>query len=452
MDGSASGYWQLHFDENGTATDPGDLVAEIAGSGATDLFVMSHGWDNSEGDAEALYSAMFPLIDSAPGAPAQSRYLGVFWPSIWFPDPPAGATDAALSGAQIASSLARSVPEAAAPLATMGSLIDTGLGHVEAGTATPAEQGAAVEQFHGMLQSVFGGTTASTEDDGESAVIASENPQRDYAALATTMGSAPPAGDAEGLGDIFGPIWNGAKDALRVASFYQMKARAGTVGAKGLGPFLVRLHAAAPALRVHLIGHSFGARLVSFALSGIGAPAQSPVASLTLVQGAFSHWSFTQAADSPFAEAGALCAVADRVAGPLISTFTTADWAVGKWYPRASFLAQQDNEDTAAPNRWGGMGSDGYQSVTPSGDISLPLAPGTALAAGTFYRADANAVIRDTSQSSFAGAHSDIRHPEVAELIVAAATAGAAAQTAQAGAQTAGSQGAGSQAAGTQAR
>ena len=78
---------------------------------------------------------------------------------------------------------------------------------------------------------------------------------------------------------------------------------------------------------------------------------------------------------------------------------------------------------------------------------TLPVA-----VASTNHRADANAVIRDTSQSSFAGAHSDIRHPEVAELIVAAATAGAAAQRAQAGAQTAGSQGAGSQAAGTQAR
>ncbi|GAB3268722.1 hypothetical protein GCM10027449_02260 [Sinomonas notoginsengisoli] len=424
VDGSASDYWQLHFDENGTATDSAGLVAEIAASGAAELFLMSHGWNNSEGDAEALYSGMFPLIDAAPGVPPQSRYLGVFWPSIWFPDPPAGGTDAALSGAQIATSLARSVPEAAAPLATMGSLIDTGLGHVEAGTATPAEQGAAVDQFHGLLQNVFGGTTASTEDDGESALIASENPKRDYAALATTMGSAQPAGDTEGLGDIFGPVWNGAKDALRVASFYQMKARAGTVGAKGLGPFLTQLHAAAPALRVHLIGHSFGARLVSFALNGIGTPGESPVASVTLLQGAFSHWSFTQAADSPFAEAGALCAVADRVAGPLMSTFTAADWAVGKWYPKASFLAQQDNQDTSAPDRWGGLGSDGYQSVTPSADISLPLRPGTPLAAGTFYRADANSVIKDTSQSSFAGAHSDIQHPEVAGLIVAAATAG----------------------------
>jgi len=427
MDGTPNSFWQLHFDENGASSgpDPAGLVTSIAASGATDLFVMSHGWNNSDGDANALYEAMFPLIAASPNTPARAAYLGVFWPSIWYPDPPAGGTDASLSGAQIAMSLTQSVPGAAGQLAQMGSLIDEGLAHVRAGTGTHAAQGAAVDQFHGLLQSVFTGTTGTEEDDGEAALLVSDNPQDDYEALATTMGTAPAAGDAEGLADVFGAVWNGAKDALRVASFYQMKARAGTIGANGLAPFLVQLHTAAAALRVHLVGHSFGARLVSFALSGIPSAQESPVASLTLLQGAFSHWSFTRAADSPFAKAGALCAVADRVAGPLTSTFTAADWAVGRWYPKASFLAQQDNQDVDAPDRWGGIGADGYQRVRPGSDVVLPLPAGTALASGTFYRADANAVIKDTSQSAFAGAHSDIEHPEVAALIVAAATASA---------------------------
>ena len=80
-------------------------------------------------------------------------------------------------------------------------------------------------------------------------------------------------------------------------SYTVMKARAGDIGRGGLGPLLVGLHRRSPAVRVHLIGHSFGARLVSFALAGIGSPAESPVASLLLVQGAFSHWSFAHAQD-----------------------------------------------------------------------------------------------------------------------------------------------------------
>jgi hypothetical protein len=239
VDGTPNSFWQLHFDENGASSgpDPAGLVTSIAASDATDLFVMSHGWNNSEGDANALYAAMFPLIAAAPDAPARAAYLGVFWPAIWFPDPPAGGTDASLSGAQIAMSLTQSVPGAADLLAKMGSLIDDGLAHVDAGTGTPAVQGAAVGEFHGLLQSVFTGTTGTEEDDGEAALLVSDDPLHDYAALATTMGTAPTAaGDAEGLADAFGTVWNGAKDALRVASFYQMKARAGTIGANGLGP------------------------------------------------------------------------------------------------------------------------------------------------------------------------------------------------------------------------
>jgi hypothetical protein len=66
-------------------------------------------------------------------------------------------------------------------------------------------------------------------------------------------------------------------------------------------------------VRVDLIGHSFGARLVSFTLSGISESAASPVASLLLLQGAFSHWSFAHAQDNPFGRAGALNTYADRV-------------------------------------------------------------------------------------------------------------------------------------------
>ncbi len=262
------------------------------------------------------------------------------------------------------------------------------------------------------------------EDGGESPLLTTTTPAQAFAELSNQMGSAPPAGDTEGIGDIFGTVWNGAKDALRVGSYFQMKARAGDIGEHGLGPFLQRLHTAAPNLRVHLIGHSFGARLVSYALAGITTADASPVASLTLVQGAFSHWAFTPAADVPFDKAGALNAVADRVHGPLVATFTTADWAVGNWYPKASFLSQQDVEGEPDAGRWDGMGKDGFAHTNPSELLTLPLPTPTQLAAGTFYRADANTVIHDTTQSTFAGAHSDIRHPEVAALIIAAANAG----------------------------
>ena len=91
-----------------------------------------------------------------------------------------------------------------------------------------------------------------------------------------------------------GKMWNGAKEVLRVATYWQMKQRAGVVGRDGLGPLIDQLNARSPGTRIHLIGHSFGARLVSYALSGMHAASTgtpSPVKSLLLLQGAFSHLS-----------------------------------------------------------------------------------------------------------------------------------------------------------------
>ncbi len=427
-------YWSLTFDADGGVTDPdpAGLLAEVVASQTSDLFVMSHGWGNSTGDARYLYDGLFGLIGALPDCPPGARFLGVFWPSLWFPEQgqaravaagTPGQADAALSGKEITATLAEAMPEHARTLARMGTIIDRRLADVEAGRTDPTKHDKDLLTFHALLGQVFPGSDLATEDGGERSLIDSTNPKADYQALSRTMKSAPPSGDVQSLGDIFGKVWNGAKDALRVGSYYQMKSRAGDVGRKGLGPFLERLHAAAPGIRVHLIGHSFGARLVSYALAGTSSSAASPIGSLSLVQGAFSHWVFTQAADNPFGQAGALCAFTDRVHGPMVATFTAADWAVGTWYPKASFLAQQDVEGTDPAGRWDGMGSDGFQQVRPQGDVTLPLGPGTSLEAGTFYRADANSVITDVTQSSFAGAHSDIRKDPVAALIVAAARA-----------------------------
>ena len=77
-------------------------------------------------------------------------------------------------------------------------------------------------------------------------------------------------------------------------------------------------------MRVHLVGHSFGARLVSFALAGLPAGLEpSPVKAVTLLQGAFSQCAF--APRLPFdadrrRRAGRACC--DRIDGPLAVCFS----------------------------------------------------------------------------------------------------------------------------------
>jgi hypothetical protein len=435
-------YWELSFDESGHLTSPDarQFTAEVAQAGVGDLFVLAHGWGNSRQAAEQLYQAMCPLIAQAAGMAMPGStlgFVGVFWPSLWFPDaPPAavalvaaagdaglpGAADTALSGQEIAEALAPSFADPAKRQAVtrLGQLVDEGA--AAAGAEPDAAQQARLTEFHQLVGSLLPAGPEPVEDSGETSLLQTLDPRKDYQRISDIMGGGPPAGDAQGLDDVFRKVWNGAKDVLRTLSYYQMKARAGTVGQTGLGPLLEQLGERSTGLRVHLVGHSFGARLVAFALRGTSSAAASPVASLSLIQGAFSHWAFTP--QTPFGEPGSLNDVADRVHGPLVATFSEYDWAVGRWYPRASALAQEDVESAETLSRWGGMGADGFQGVEPGTALTLlPEGRPYALTPASFYRVDGAGVIRDISQSSFSGAHSDIEHAEVAWLVVSAAAA-----------------------------
>ncbi|HEX8769055.1 MAG TPA: hypothetical protein VF714_11830 [Jatrophihabitans sp.] len=434
-------YWQATFDRTGALQDDSTgLVNAIAAADVDELFVFAHGWNTDEADAADLIEEMFSLMaEAAAGVNlAGIGFLGVFWPSIWFPEAPAasapavalatrsgapGQADVAVSGADIAASLAPSFhPRQRRTVWELGSLIDNGIAGAMARDVPDAVQRANVERFHAQLQTIVTDPTTAPFDSGEAALIRAPDPMDAYQKIATEMGSTSPGLAAHDVGDIFEDIWNGAKSALRVASYYEMKGRAGTVGTNGLGPLLAALHGTAPDVRVHLAGHSFGARLVSFSLPGLDSSAASPVASLTLVQGAFSHWAFADAS-MPFGQAGPLVSFRDRVHGPVLSTFSEHDWAVGIWYPKASFLADDMVTMAQTAPQWGGMGSDGAQWVPGPAEPTLLAASGTpyGLRAGQFYRFDSNAVIADTSLSPFAGAHSDIRHPQVAWLPVCAA-------------------------------
>lgn len=442
--------WDLVFDEKGRLTAPAReaFLGEVAAEGVADLFVFSHGWGTSEAGARGLYGAMFPLIrDAAGGAANIGRigFVGIYWPSLWFPDTPAtpprpaGSTQAGdgavedestgtavLSGAEIAASLLPGFEDPAQQqtVTEIGRLIDEGEAAVGSGEPDAVKEQRLLE-INRLLQSLVPpAPDGEFEDSGETALLFTDDPSKAYQAVAEAFGSAPPGASTQGIGDWFAKAINGAKDTVRVLSYTVMKTRAGDIGRAGLGPLLVELHRRSPVVRVHLIGHSFGARLVSFALSGIAMPADSPVASLLLVQGAFSHWSFAHAQDNPFGEAGALHTFANRVHGPLVATFSVHDWAVGRWYPKASFLSRQDTQAGVA-GRWGGMGADGYQAVEPAVDRSMPPPVGMdyQLTPGTFYRVDAASVINNVNDQAFAGAHSDIRKPAVAQLAAAAAAA-----------------------------
>lgn len=407
-------YWEVSFDKKGRLDDDDGLRQEIGGSGVRELFVFSHGWNSSARAATALHEAVFTLLAEVlpPDRRAGLGFVGLHWPSLLFPEdgPPDERSPEALAiatGAQLAEALAPAFPGQEEQVHQLGALLDER-------PQEPAE----LEAFVRTAQSlVTTDPVGGEEDNGEIRIVQAPPLEALDATAGVSSGVSSSSGDAQG-DNPFERAWRKARDLLRTASYYEMKNRAGVVGKEGLGPLLTDLQAASGDLRVHLIGHSFGARLVSFALAGLGA-GPTPVKSLVLVQGAFSHFAFSPQ------KPGALKDVADRVDGPLVATFSGFDRAVGTWYPGASLLARQDNQgEDDFLFRWGAVGHDGFRQEGVR-DAALK-APGDAYGfeKGAFYRVRSDDVIcKDLSPLS--GAHCDIRHPEVAWLMASAAGVGA---------------------------
>ena len=415
-------YWEIHFNQDGKLLDDSGLLAGIADTAVSELFIFSHGWNVSEASARNLSHAMFSLLSDQVGKHAADRRgavgaVAVFWPSLLFPedDPSAaaagGSTPQASSGAELTAALAPAfqAPQQSA-LRQIGQLLD----------AKPQEPNS-LQQCHDLVRTlVTSPALGAAEDTGESAVLT----QPTAAVFGQLAGMSKTRGGAEGLPDVFTTLWQGAREALRTASYYEMKNRAGVIGQTGLGPLVSRLAAARQGLRIHLLGHSFGARLAAYTLSGLpAAPADqaSPVKSLLLIQGAFSHFTFAQPMPIDASRSGHLAGVRGRVNGPLLATFSAADRAVGWWYPAASMLSHSDSESAIdLTYRWGGMGHDGYQhpDVTQL-DLQADGKP-YPFEKGRCYRLKSDTIIR-ANQSAFSGAHSDIRHPEILWASLAAA-------------------------------
>ncbi|MDX2540984.1 serine-threonine protein kinase [Streptomyces sp. WI04-05B] len=442
---SVSPYWELTFDADGDADgrERERLLAEVKARKVRDLIVFAHGWNNDRSMATRLYSRFFEAVPALAPATARIGYAGVVWPSMRFTDEPIP-------------DFQRSLTATALPEATGRPGLDKDTRH--ALLETFPGRATLVEQIAGLLDRQPGHDEALEEFGGLVRLLVEvepEAPQTGFAADLLLSG-----GEPEGAPEMFagstaevceefaralsGPEspdavaefalpnpWNGAKELLRQATYYAMKRRAGTVGERGLGPALGRLAEAAPGVRVHLVGHSFGARLVSFALSGLPEGVRT-VKSVTLLQGAFSHYAFAAQLPHDTRGGGALKGRQNRIDGPLVCCYSRYDGALSTFYPLASRMAGESRGVLAADRsvsgftvadalgpEWGAMGHDGVQAVP--GTVGLTIAE--ALGAGKLpvrgcVNVDAAAVVRNGGAPS--GAHSDICHSELAQVVLAA--------------------------------
>lgn len=434
-------YWEIRFDTAGDA-DPEvreALLSELEGAEVTDLFVFAHGWNSDPGTSRRMYRRFFGLLetlldDAVPGK--RVGLAGVIWPSMAWLDEPIPDFPSAAAGGAAGLPTAPSDRELVTALKAVfpDQEQQRRLDELAELLSVRPEDLAELATFQRLLGDLVAADPASepAEEDAGEASLVDDDPATVYgrflaAEETLTAGTASmDVGGAAGLSSGVQRLWQGARTALRQATYFVMKKRAGTVGQHGLGPLLGEVQAAVPGIRVHLLGHSFGARLVSYALAGLPDAVASPVKSLVLLQGAFSHFAFAPALPHDRQRSGALAGRADRVDGPLVCCFSVHDSAVGTLYPLSSFSSRSDasgRDDLMF--RWGAMGHDGAQAVGAGRDDIRPVGSGYAFAPGRFLNVDASEVVR--TGRPLAGAHSDIFHPALAWVAMSAAgLAGAA--------------------------
>ena len=430
-------YFEALFDKNGALTNSVSLPA-----GITDLFVMAHGWRNDANEATKLYTDFFnnffdpQVVSAARFAGRKCAIVGVFWPSKNF-DALIAAQGAGTAQNAAAIGDAVSDPESQNKLvAQLEALKASGVfdepaqrqALTEAQALIPDldKKATAREAFVQKLRSLMDPGAAGKEDASDiflkmdpndlfhrlnipaNAVDASI-PKTGKALALAPGGAVVATGHAAGLLDIFKGATAAASNAASFLSYFMMKQRAGAVGTNGVAPLIDKL---APGVeRIHLIGHSFGGRVVAAAAL---ASTNEKIHSMSFLQAAFSHNGFSPAALMN----GFFRAVIEkqRVKGPLIATHTKNDTAVGIAYPLASRIsgtvaaALGDEHD-----KFGGLGRNGAQQMNAGEVIKAELlAVGGAyqLQPGKFHNLLADAFVKN---------HGDITGREVVTAVAAAA-------------------------------
>jgi hypothetical protein len=411
--------FEVQFDKSASLVEPqqeADVLRYLTsapGSATTDVVVIAHGWNNTMDEARNLFHGFLGQL--APFVPAGRTVasIGVLWPSTKFTVPeqiPGGAASvvathphaAALSAQLDAFEAALASPAAVAGIAHLRELLP----RLDSDTAAQTE----FVHTAGALVSAHADSRQASAEEGMARIETRDGPGL-LADLARPLPREGPArvssGGAAGFGTAFDYVTTGALRLLNLTTYYVMKDRAGAVGRDGVNPLVGRLQSAVSGdIRFHLVGHSFGGRLVTAAADG---PERLRIHTMLLLQAAFSHNGFAAKFDGEHDGFFRGVVAAHKVGGRILVTHSVQDRAVGLAYPLAARL----NGDSAAAfgdanDRFGGIGRNGAQharDVTREANLLPVNRPYEFDAGAQIFNLNADLVITD---------HSDVVRPETA--------------------------------------
>ena len=440
------------------AADLGRVKTHVDDHEISDLIVVSHGWNNHMAEARQLYEELLGSAravaagGSVPLADRKIGVVGILWPSKKFADkeliPAGGAASAggAQPQAEVEDRLAAFAealddpavaPEIEELRRAVGRLEDSADArrlfadkvrvllpgaHADADDGSAAFFAAPAEELFRRLEAPFLPQRPGPVGGGAGGAAGGVMGGATGGALGGVMGAGvtPGAGGpggpggAAGLGDWFSGMNAAARRILNYGTYYVMKARAGRVGAGGVRKIVAAVRGHRSRTRVHLVGHSFGGRVVTAAAKALGDAGEPQPASMSLLQAAFSHNGFARRFDGD-KDGHFRSVMRDRaVAGPVLVTHTHNDTANGLAYPLASRFSGADAAAVGGPDdRFGAIGANGAQHTPEArpGTLLAAGSPGYHFEAGRLYNLQADAYIED---------HGDVTGPEVAYGILTA--------------------------------
>lgn len=404
---------RLKLDANGKLEGT-QALAELkqASAGATDAVLIAHGFRNDENDATGLYTRFLETFRQNLGRPELQARLGsrkfvvagIYWPSKAFKEA-FGGDEGSVQGLDdepVQKELVREqleelqaeedlTPEQKEKLDRAIQLLDKVKGNEEAqdelvesvlsvldnADLDPAEGLENIrarpgsELLDALRTPIILSTAADDDDEGGTASVGAVHVSGDD------------DGETQGIGSFFGSIFGRIGQFLNLTTWYLMKNRSGIVGANGVAQVVRDLKATKKDLKIHLVGHSLGGRLMAACSKTLANPKLQPD-SVTLLQAAFSHYGFS--ADNGQGKEGFFRAVMkDQVVrGPLLATYSKLDKVVGKVYAVASRLAGDNVKEIGdAKDPFGGIGRNGSQRTQESAkdvlhDVGQPYTFATA--------------------------------------------------------------------------
>ncbi|MEP0873857.1 hypothetical protein NDA01_29550 [Trichocoleus desertorum AS-A10] len=435
--GTLLNYYLINFDALGNERNEPDgsklsqtVLEVLSQEPITDVFIFSHGWQGDIPAARNQYDRWIKAMASntadiekikqlRPGFKA--LLIGLHWPSLPWGNELIEVGSEAEAVEALTACYAERVSNSEPAKSALKTIFSEALSDLE-----PDELSGETIEAYRVLNQEAGlgseGVTAAPGDDREA--FDPESIYKESEVETEIIGDGADFGLLDGGSFVLSRVLS----PLRTLSYWKMKARARQFGESAGFELLTTLQkATSEQVRFHLVGHSFGCIVMSATLAGpkVQGVLPRPVNSLSLIQGALSLWAYCSDIPKARGTAGYFYPVIrdGKVSGPIITTLSEYDSAVGVLYPLASGVAMSSASFEVFP-KYGAIGAFGIQgdgiSLNPLQMLSCDR--DYDFKSGQIYNLGSSQYIcKIPPDAGLGGAHNAIDEPEVAHAVWSAA-------------------------------